>query len=224
MKERVGTRGRKPHRKPYKIGQRSTLTNDPPFTPEGLRVILGTVLPGYTPPGYVETTKLCEILNYWHTWFYRAQEERKFNALATEARNALETLYKIMPRILEDLHKRDKIDPGRNQFLSWQLKHAKALAPCLNPTALGFLQPYDLPDQALDWRWVANVLPIDIERALRPANPRYPAGHSKGGPLTKILAAVIPSITGERVTAIAIGNQIGYIVKSNLSEGHGAAP
>jgi hypothetical protein len=69
-----------------------------------------------------------------------------------------------------------------------------------------------LPNQARDWRWLAKVLPVDIETAMRSANPNYPKGHSKTGPLARILTAVIPGITGEHVTEKAIGTQLGKIL------------
>jgi len=140
--------------------------------------------------------------------FYRAQEERKFNVAAKEAKAALDNLIVLMPEILTDLHGRNARDNGQDQFTLWMLKGAEKLASCLTPTGLGFLQPYDLPEQARDWRWLIKVLPVDIGSAIESANPGYEGGRTKGGPLSRILAEIIPHITGEPVTAIAVGNQL----------------
>lgn len=198
-------------RKQYKLEKRTQLTKAPPFTTERVRTILKDA--GCTVPGDAETTKLCGILNFWHGHFYRVQEEQKFDVLAADARAAFDMLIEVMPAIRNDLVKRDAVAEGRDPYTTQMLRHICALQPCLSPTATGFLQPYDMPAYALDWRWLAKVLPIDIEAAIRPTNPKYRGGKSKGGPLSRILAAIIPSVTGEKVTAIAIGNQLRILQK-----------
>ena len=75
-----------------------------------------------------------------------------------------------------------------------------------------------LPDQARDWRWLADALPVDISNAMRPANPRWPSGYSKSGPLTRILAAIIPRVSGEHPSAIAIGNHLILLAKSKQGD------
>ena len=193
-----------------KIRKSLILTQAPPFTSDSLRVVFGETIPKYNPPGDAEIAELCSILNFWHAHFYRAQEERKFNELVQKAREAFDIINETMPRIWDDLVRRDAAYGGRDFFTTKKLKNARALAPFLTPTALGFLQPYDLPAQAKDWRWLAGVLPADIEKALMTTNPGCRLGNTKGGPLSRILAAIIPLMTGEDVTAIAIGNQLGY--------------
>ncbi len=196
----------KPTRAPYRLQQRDMLSADPPFTPETLRTILVDALGDrYAPPGDAETATLCGILNQWHQWFYHAQEARKFNALIAKAQAALDTLAETVPEVLDELRKRDQ---GRDPFLSRQMRQTQALAAYLQRNGRGFLQPDDLPDQVTDWRWLAKVLPADIETCLQPSNPGYRGGITKTGPLARILEAVIPCLTGEQVTAAAVGTQL----------------
>jgi hypothetical protein len=47
------------------------------------------------------------------------------------------------------------------------------------------------------WQWLADVLPIDFENAMRSADPNYKTGLSHNGPLARFIAAVVPSLTGQ---------------------------
>jgi hypothetical protein len=209
-------------RKPYKIEKRSDLTAAPPFNSEGLRVLVQEALgPKYAPIGEAETVELCGILNFWHHHFYAAQEERKFNDSADRVRTELESVAPLISNILEALSRENEIFHGQDQFTIWKLKQGHDLAKHLRPEGLGFLQRKDLPDHARNWTWVAEVLPADISKAMLPTNPKYRGGHTPGGPLAKILSAVVPRITGEEVPASAVSSQLkkqDILRKKNISK------
>jgi len=80
-------------------------------------------------------------------------------------------------------------------------------SPGLTPDGIKFTQEYDLPNHAKDWRWLIKAIPIDIQNALQPSNPKYKNGYGKISLLPQLLADFIPHITGEKVTAVAIGTQ-----------------
>jgi len=193
-------------RRPYKLATRARLTRDPPFTPESLQATIGDVLgTKYTPPGDAEAAKLCSILNQWHAWFYEAQELREFNAAAEKAAAAIETLQSALPII--GRHHQKRAEAG-DVFAKWQMKAVAELYDAVKKDPARVTTGDSLPNQVRDWRWLAKVLPIDIEAAIRPTNPRYRGGRSKRGPLARIVAAVIPSLTGENVGTVAVGLQL----------------
>jgi hypothetical protein len=193
-------------RRQYKLGQRACLSPEPPFTPDKLQRLIGDALGDrYAPPEDAEAEKLCRILNHWHAWFYKAQEQRYFNAVLEEAKAAIEKLQVVLPVIVNHhLAQAERGDP----FARWQAEAAVDLLIAVREDPQRVTHHETLPEHVRDWRWLAEVLPTDIEKAMRPANPRFPPGHSKGGPVSRILQAVIPLITGESVTANAIGNQL----------------
>jgi hypothetical protein len=201
-------------REPYKLSGRATLSDKPPFTPLELHEVLAKALgTRYRPPNDPELVEFCRVLNTWHAWFYAAQEARAHNELIDQAKQMIDTLTLIVPKIRDRLRRDFKASGGNDPFNVWQLQSAdKAVAFLADPDCTRFLHHDELPNQARDWRWLAEVLPVDIETAMRSANPHYPNGHSKTGPLARILSAVIPGITGEHVTAKAIGTQLGKIL------------
>jgi hypothetical protein len=208
----VSERRRNP-RKQYKLEQRARLTREPPFTPDILRELIGNALANrYAPPGPAEAQRLCSILNQRHAWFYEVQELREFNTAVDDAAAAIETLQKVLPVIGK--HHLAKAEQG-DVFSKWMADAAADLHRALNEDPARVTHRDPLPDRVRDWRWLAEVLPVYIDEAMRPANPHFPSGYSKGGPLTRILAAVIPLITGETdITAVAVGNQLILLGKS----------
>lgn len=194
-------------RRPYKLAKRADLLPDPPFTPEGLRETIRDALGGkYAPPGDAEAVRLCGILNSWHAWFYEAQEQRKFNESVEQAEAALKTLQAVLPII--EKHHLKKAELG-DPFATWQVRAAADLDAAVNKDPKRVIHRENLPDQARDWRWLAKVLPIDIKAAIQPTNPGYRGGCSKTGPLARVTASVIPSLTGERVGVVAVALQLG---------------
>jgi hypothetical protein len=193
-------------RRQYKLGKRVPLTPEPPLTPDKLRDLISNAVGNrYAPPGAAQTERLCSILNQWHGRFYEAQELREFNKIVEEAAAAIEKLQVILPVIgKHHLAKAERKDP----FACWQAEATADLLIAIRKDPQRISQRETLPDHVRDWRWLAKVLPTDIDKAMRPTNPRFPHGHSKGGPVSRILEVVIPLITGEIVTATAIGNQL----------------
>ncbi|MBV8458465.1 MAG: hypothetical protein JO122_17835 [Acetobacteraceae bacterium] len=51
---------------------------------------------------------------------------------------------------------------------------------------------------------------------MRSTNPRFLRGHSRDSPVSRILEALTPLITGEIVTANAIGNQLIPLARAGL--------
>lgn len=191
-----------------RLAKRAALTAEPPFTAQIIGTILRARLPiGMVMPQQPEREELSGILNFWHAHFYRAQEEQKFNVEAGKARSALKELMLVLPAILDDLSRRVEETNGKDQFLFWRYKSALALVKCLTPNGIGFIQEYDLPNHAKDWRLVIKAIPTDIQNALQSSNPNYKNAYGKISLLPQLLADFIPHITGEKVTAVAISTQ-----------------
>jgi hypothetical protein len=200
-------------RRLYKLNDRAPLKLDPPFTPDNLRALLADALgEDYKTPGDTEIATLASILNFWHQYFYQAQKDRALNDLLDNAEDKIKKLRETLPEIITA---RRPLAEAGDWFSGRMNRHAEALLSLLTDVnAIGFLQRLDLPDAARDWRWLAKVLPTDIETALRTENPHYRGGFSKRGPLARVLAAVIPFITGETVTAPAVGTQLTLLHKA----------
>jgi hypothetical protein len=66
-------------------------------------------------------------------------------------------------------------------------------------------RPSLAPDR---WQWLANVLPIDFEIAMRSTNRNYKTGLSHNGPLARFIAAVVPSLTGQHPTPDSVATQL----------------
>jgi hypothetical protein len=190
----------------YKLGKRVALTPEPPLTPDKLRDLISNALGNrYVPPGAAQAERLCSILNQWHAWFYEAQKLGEFNAAVEEAAAAIEKLQTVLPVIgNHHLAKAERGDP----FARGMAEATAELLIVIRKDPQRITHRDTLSDHVRDWRWLAKVLPVDIDNAMRPTNPRFPRGHSKGGPVSRILEAIIPLITGETVTAPAIGNQL----------------
>jgi len=117
-----------------RLARRAVLTAEPPFTAQIIETILRARLPiGMVMPQQPKREELSGILNFWHTHFYRAQEEQKFNIEAGKARSALKELMLVLPAILDHLSRRMEETNGKDQFLSWRYKNALAFVECLTP-------------------------------------------------------------------------------------------
>ena len=209
--------GGKPIGRPIK---RDNLTADPPFTATSLREVLAAAGNKYVMPSDAELSELTSILNFWHGHFYHAQEAQKINELKSKAAEAFRILKEVIPQIAAELLQQYNVLHSARRhdfFISIQLKDATEVSSILHENNLGFLQLDDFPNFAKDWRWLIEVLPKDIEAAMRPANPNWPTGHSSRGPLAKILAGVVHRVSGDRVTAAAISTQINAARPSKLS-------
>jgi hypothetical protein len=201
ISEKKKRRGRPIHR--------DRLTSEPPFTPASLAATLRRALGNrYAAPGDAEVATLASIFNHWHRYYYDVQRAGDLDKLVDQAKPALDVLMSVVPQIREILHQRDIAEREQNQFTKWSLKAANDAVYFLT-NRCDYLLPRDgRADDIKDWRWLIGVLPVDIDTALRPANPDLPKGYNKGGPIPDILAEVIPAITGDRVTSIGVWNQL----------------
>jgi hypothetical protein len=194
-----------------KLDRRAELTPDPPFTADKLKQLMVRAVPAYAPPSDAGLLELCGILNRWHAHFYAAQEGRKFNDKIEAARSALADLACSVSELRHSMGEKQRgnlaLKLGPDPFLEWQIKHADRVADFIAKAPMGFLQQDNYPKEIPDWRYLAPVLPI-IGGAMRSTNPHFPTGHSNTGPLSKILAVVLPLITGQPLTAAAISNQL----------------
>ncbi|MDR3521372.1 MAG: hypothetical protein P4L54_07125 [Acidocella sp.] len=199
---------------PYGLQSRTTLTPGPPFTLDELRKVLEETKGDLILPGDAEILKLANILTTWKQHFYAAQEARALNERLAAAESAIKTLREIMPEIYK--YRAEAANAG-DPFSKPMAKAARKLLVALDypdkrplgqPPVLSCVHRESLPEQVKDWRWLVNVLPIEYENLMRPANPTAIFGHSKTGPLACFLAKVIPRMTGETRTEAAIGTQL----------------
>jgi hypothetical protein len=191
------------------------LCADPPFTTENLRSILqGALSARWAIPNEQAIEAFCRILNFWHSQFYRAQQDRRLNELVDEADMALCRLRDLVPKIGEELLRRHNDVGGQDQFLLWALKSAIRYNDFISEDhgKPSFLyrqgradRDDDWPTPAKDWRWLIDVLPVDIETMLRSSNPAYVETRAVQA---AILAAVIPRITGDQVTVTSVLDQL----------------
>ena len=187
----------------------------PPFTLESLRRLLAEEVISRQPtmPGDAEITELARILNYWQCHYLIEQKSRALKELQRDALDALATLAKVFPR-LRDLTKsfeanavQDQAPPVILAILRKHLAEIDAARDFIAKTE-GFsvwADPSIAPDR---WQWLADVLPIDFENAMRSTNPNYKARLSHNGPLARFIAAVVPSLTGQHPTPDSVATEL----------------
>jgi len=205
-------------RKQQGTGNQEMLTPGAAFTTDELRdVINETKRKEWVLPENAQIERLASVLNIWKAKFYAAQQSRLFNEKLAEAEAAIRSLRRLMPEIYE--YRKTAAEAG-DWFSGSMAESAKKLLEALDyPDSYpGTLPPVlacvhrdthqdSFPNALKDWRWLIRVMPVDFENAMRPANPNAKFGMSKGGPLTRFLEVIIPRVTGESVSATAIGQQ-----------------
>ena len=167
--KRALTKGKRP--------PRESLPDRPPFTLESLRQLLAekVIRRQQTMPGDAEITELARILNYWQGHYLIEQKSRALRELQRDALAALATLANVFPR-LRDLTEsfeanavQDQAPPAILAILRKRLAEIDAARDFI-AKAEGFSvwdDPSDAPDR---WQWLAGVLPIDFENAMRSTN------------------------------------------------------
>jgi hypothetical protein len=205
--KRALTKGKRP--------QRESLPDRPPFTLESLRQLLAeeVIRRQQTMPGDAEITELARILNYWQGHYLIEQKSRALRELQRDALAALATLANVFPR-LRDLTEsfeanavQDQAPPAILAILRKRLAEIDAARDFI-AKAEGFsvwADPSLAPDR---WQWLADVLPIDFENAMRSTDPNYKARLSHNGPLARFIAAVVPSLTGQHPTPDSVATQL----------------
>ena len=204
--KRALTKGKRP--------PRDSLPDRPPFTLESLRQLLAekVIRRQQTMPDDAEISELARILNYWQGHYLIEQKRCALRELQRAALAALATLANVFPR-LRDLTEsfeanavQDQAPPAILAILRKRLAEIDAARDFI-AKAEGFsvwADPSLAPDR---WQWLADVLPIDFENAMRSTNP-YTAGLSHNGPLARFIAAVVPSLTGQHPTPDSVATQL----------------
>lgn len=170
------------------------------FDPAWLHDAFLAAIPDYPPPAEPALVELAGALNLWRSYYLAADAARRHNELVDRAERALAELRDILPEIIDRV--RDRADRG-DPFAAMQQPPLTALVSAIARRPV--LERDQLPDYARDWRWLikADALPAVIERAAGRT-----LGRTKGGPLARLIAHILPEMTGETRTAIAIGNQL----------------
>ena len=158
--------------------------------------IATSVLP---PPG--QAARLASIFTAYKAQFLEAAEHRRINALAAEAGEAVRSLSRTLPA-LHQHHARlaERGDP----FSGWQADACRDLLAAIARADLGRIEGQsNVPAVVRDWRWFADV----IRAVVAPAFPTI-RGTAKNGPVSRFLAAIIPLVSGEAPTAVAVATHL----------------
>ncbi len=152
------------------------------------------------PPSDEEVSRLAGIFTHWKILYYGYQQKRGEHEAAandaSEARQAVETLRRVLPRLIA------RHDAEGDPFAKWQVKHLQALQDALH-NALHDIATPQMP-YPNDWRWL-----LTDEVLLKEITPNFPgAGISNEGPIARFLAEIIPHITGQKIEAATIAQQI----------------
>lgn len=201
-------------RKPYGLGERARLSPDAAFTMGELRQVLRDTIGDLNMPDDLEVKKLANIITGWRGQFWAAQEAREFREVADRARAAIGTLAEAMKAVLQ--HHQSRVEMG-DPFAQPRASSAGKILAAINEQDVAYAVGTDAPvesnpdkfhERVADWRWLAEVMPVDFATALQKANPGKRIGVSKDGPCARFLAAIIPRVTGESPSASAVGTQL----------------
>jgi hypothetical protein len=170
-----------------------------PITPEQVRAAF--VEAECTPPSNEEVKRLSGIFSRWKI-FYRGHQvlnnEYKSAVKDTEdANRAVETLERVLPGLIA-WHEADQ-----GPFASGQAEPLKKLRDALCKCEDITTRAAPFPD---DWRMAFDRAFVEKE-----IMPHFPAakGLSKGGPIARFLAVIVPLVAGEAITAVAGPQQLG---------------
>ncbi len=190
-------------------------TADSPITVELLRGLFATkVLKGRLKmPGDADLKKLALILEGWRQSYLSEQSAYSLRERQDNARKALDKLREALSE-LRTLNKhffenaeQDHAPASVFIILNRRLAEIKHALTCLSRIETAtFLSESGIGAEG--WMWLAGVLPQDFENAMRPANPTIVFGLGHGGPLARFIAAVVPPLTGESITAQSVSAQL----------------
>jgi hypothetical protein len=196
--------------------ERETLQDVPPFTLESLRDLLANEVigPKLTMPGNDQIAELARILNGWQEHYFIEQDMRYVVEIKKEALTALTTLDKAYSQ-LKEVHQRFEADAMNEgapsaicEILESKLVEIEVvqgfIAKMESSTVLA--ETSSGPDRG--WLWLAHVLPKDFRNAMLPNNPTFGDGIGHNGPLARFIAAVTPSLTGQRPTRGSVATQL----------------
>jgi hypothetical protein len=166
-------------------------------------------------PGDGELTELAGILEHWRNAFSNEQNLRTRERLQEAALAAVKTLHgaalalaehdaaNLVATIKGSAPEGIRRELGAREAVSRELVGAVVVlgnSPSLHNRPLSF--------GATGWKFLACVLPDDFANALKPANPTYTPGISEAGPLARVVAAVVPLITGEEPSVASVAKQL----------------
>lgn len=176
-------------------------------------------------PDETELRELARILNGWRSSVY--MPEREWLALRKsqdDARTALKELTQALAKIKRenkaflDAAKSDSAPPIVFNTLERRLAAIDAALGCISrvekssfltePDPYGASQSHPGILNEKGWKWLADVLPADFVNAIRPANPKIKIGLGHGGPLARFIAAVVPILTGELLSARSVSAEL----------------
>ncbi len=183
-----------------KIPRASEPLNDGPITPEMVRDAFNVARVPVPPDAEIE--RLAGVFTTWKPWFVQAEADRAENERARRIAAALATLQADLPPLVARLEReRQAGDP----FAGWHLRSIRPLARAAarQNVAAAAAWESNVPNCVRDWRWFARVI-VD---ELRPAMPPD-TGISKGGPVSRFLAKIVPLVSGDAASAVAIAEQL----------------
>lgn len=163
-------------------------------------------------PEQSELDRLSTTFTVYKQYFLDAQRQRDLNDLANTAGNAVRTLAKALPQLLD--YQKSRAEMG-DPFADWQASAISKLLGAVETSDLPRIEAQsNVPNVIRDWRWLVHV----IRPVIAPAMPTI-QGTAKNGPASRFLAAIMPSMTGEEPSADAIATQIAHAKRDKFSTG-----
>ncbi len=152
-------------------------------------------------PSADELARLAAIFTQYKQIFLEAAQDREINESAAAAGHAIRTLAEALPKLLDYHVTRARLgDP----YSDWQADACRDLLMAVQRADVARIEGQsNVPNVVRDWRWFAAVIRGIIAPALEGVT-----GTAKGGPASRFLAAIIPLVTGEAPSAVAIATQL----------------
>lgn len=161
--------------------------------------------------------RLARTFSVYKSYFLDAQKRRHLNSLSARAGDAIKTLREVLPPLLAHWGAIEAIDPqivghskdgpiiqGRDGFSTLFVRAIQPMLEAAQNADLSRISYQDVvQDDLKDWRWFAGVIVQKVLPAF-PPNTRT----SKGGPVSRFLAEIIPLVSGDAPTATAIATQL----------------
>lgn len=188
-----------PKRRGRKIRKAITPLTPGPISADEIAQAFGAAMVPLPDCGQLD--RLATIFTTYKTFFLDAEHQKRLNAHATKAGEAVRLLTENLPPLLA--HHRALADAG-DPFALWQANAVEKLLRAVCVADLPRIEARsNVPNVICDWRWVAAVLLPVIRPAMPPGT-----GIAENGPASRFLAAILPAISGDAPTAVAVATQI----------------